>query len=60
MIPFTGVLYSSGGSLDPAALERALDGGAGAMRRLRGRAMPFARFPFGARTTESGEGVSLR
>jgi len=50
-----------GGSLDPAALERALESGVGAMRRLRSRAQPFARLAFGPRAAESsGEGASLR
>lgn len=61
MRTFTGALYGSGdASFDAAALERALDGGASAMRRLRSRAMPFARLPFGARAAESREGASLR
>jgi len=61
MRAFAGVLYSSGGSLDPAALERALESGVGAMRRLRSRAQPFARLAFGPRAAESsGEGASLR
>jgi hypothetical protein len=60
MRAFTGALYSSGGSLDAAALDAALESGATAMRRLRGRAMAFARLPFRARTAEPGEGASLR